>query len=211
MRAAVAALAAVAASPALYPLWLAIDGRRRTAPVPPTPGAWPRITVVVPAYREQAVIAAKIADTRADGYPGELELIVVADDPDTASAARAAGATVIEPGIRRGKATAVNHGLERARGAVVVLSDADASLAPGSLAALVRWFEDPAVAAVAGEKRVAQSDQGLYWAIESQIKRAESRRRTTIGSSASWSRCAARPSGRCLRTLSSTTSGWGST
>ena len=120
VRAAVATLAAVAASPALYPLWLAIEGRRRAAPVPPTPGAWPPITVVVPAYREQAVIAAKIADTRADGYPGELELIVVADDPDTASAARAAGATVIEPGIRRGKATAVNLGLERASGALFV-------------------------------------------------------------------------------------------
>ncbi len=127
------------------------------------------------------MIAAKIADTRADGYPGELEMIVVADDSATAEAAADAGATVIAPGVRRGKATAVNLGVERATGAVVVLSDADASLAPGSLAALVRWFEDPSVDAVAGEKRVSESDQGLYWTIESLIKRAESRRRTTIG------------------------------
>lgn len=181
LRLLIGALTAAAASPALYPVWLAIDGRRRSEPVAPAPAEWPAISVIVPAYKEEAVIASKLADARVNGYPGELELIVVADDPATARAAREAGATVVEPGVRRGKSTAVNLGIEAASGAVIVLSDADTSLRPGSLAALARWFEDPAVDAVAGEKRVAGSDQGLYWAVESQIKRAESRRRTTIG------------------------------
>ena len=44
----------------------------------------------------------------------------------------------------------------------------------------MRWFEDPRCRG-GGEKTVAGSDQGLYWAVESRIKRAESRRRTTIG------------------------------
>ena len=74
------------------------------------------MTVIVPAYKEQAVIASKIADARADGYSGELELIVIADDQATAGAAREAGATVIEPEDRRGKATAVNIGLARRPG-----------------------------------------------------------------------------------------------
>ncbi len=177
----VAALALGAGSPVLYPIWLEFDAARRPEPKPPRAGDWPPLTVIVPAYKEEAVIASKLEDVRSNGYSGELELIVIADDQATAVAAREAGATVIEPEERRGKATAVNIGVAAATGAIVVLSDADTSLRPGSLAALARWFVDPQVSAVAAEKTVAGSDQGLYWAVESRIKRAESRRRTTIG------------------------------
>ena len=38
------------------------------------------------------MIAAKIDDIRANGYPGELDILVVADgDPETAEAAEAGG------------------------------------------------------------------------------------------------------------------------
>ena len=51
---------------------------------------------MVPAYREAGVIAAKIDDLRANGYPGSLEILVVADgDPETAAAAERAGARAL--------------------------------------------------------------------------------------------------------------------
>lgn len=165
----------------LYPLWLAVKTRGRTDPRPPTPEPWPGLTVIVPAYRERAVIAAKVEDALANGYPGPLQVLVVADDEDTAEAARATAADVVVSEERRGKAAAVNRGFEAAEHDLVVLTDANTLLAPGTLAALARWFDDPSVGAVAGEKRVLEQGEALYWRFESWLKRRESRLGTTVG------------------------------
>jgi hypothetical protein len=165
----------------LYPAWLAFKTRAKTDPEPPVPETWPGVTVVVPAYRERNVIKAKVEDAFANGYPGPLQVLVVADDPETADAARSTAADIVVSDNRGGKANAVNRGLEQARHEIVVLTDANASLAPGTLAALARWFEDATVGAVAGEKRVLDQSEALYWKFESWLKRRESRLGTTIG------------------------------
>jgi len=164
-----------------YPGWLALVTARRERPAPPQPSEWPGLSVVIAAYKEAAVIGAKIDDVRGNGYPGELEIIVVADDPSTAEAARESGARVVGPGAREGKAAAVNRGIGVATQPIVVISDADAHLAQGSLTALAQWFADPRIGAVAGEKQVAGVGQSLYWRVESWIKDRESRLGTTIG------------------------------
>ena len=176
-----ALLAAVVAAPVAYPGWLALVTARRERPAPPQPSEWPGLSVVIAAYKEAAVIGAKIDDVSGNGYPGELEIIVVADDPLTAEAARESGARVVGPGAREGKAAAVNRGIGVATQPIVVISDADAHLAQGSLAALAQWFTDPRIGAVAGEKQVAGVGQSLYWRVESWIKDRESRLGTTIG------------------------------
>jgi len=176
-----ALLAAVVAAPVAYPGWLALVTARRERPAPPQPSEWPGLSVVIAAYKEAAVIGAKIDDVRGNGYPGELEIIVVADDPSTAEAARESGARVVGPGAREGKAAAVNRGIGVATQPIVVISDADAHLAQGSLTALAQWFADPRIGAVAGEKQVAGVGQSLYWRVESWIKDRESRLGTTIG------------------------------
>jgi poly-beta-1,6-N-acetyl-D-glucosamine synthase len=165
----------------LYPTWLLATTRGRAAPAPPEPRSWPSVTVVVPAYREGAIIADKVADVQANGYAGEVDVLVVADDAGTARAAEPTGATVLAPGRRLGKAAAINLGCSRARGDIVVLTDANAMFAPGSLGRLVRWFEDPTVTGVAGEKRVRGGGESLYWRFESALKRAEVLQGTTIG------------------------------
>jgi cellulose synthase/poly-beta-1,6-N-acetylglucosamine synthase-like glycosyltransferase len=137
--------------------------------------------VILAAYREREVIGAKIANARENGYPGPLQIVVVAEDPETAEAARQAGAEVLQPDQRLGKTEAVNRGVAAAEHPIAVITDADASLEPGSLAAIARWFERPEVGAVAGEKRVTGGGQGLYWSFESWVKRCQSRRGTTIG------------------------------
>jgi biofilm PGA synthesis N-glycosyltransferase PgaC len=81
-------LAAATGGHVLYPAWLAWrtrGGRGRVAIAPRTagPGASPDLTVVVPAYREARVIADKVDDLRANGYPGSLEILA-----RTASASR---------------------------------------------------------------------------------------------------------------------------
>ncbi|MDP9071554.1 MAG: glycosyltransferase [Actinomycetota bacterium] len=176
-------LAGVAATGHLvYPAALYLWTRKLPDQVPPMPDLWPPLTVVVAAYREEAVIAAKVEDTRANGYPGALLVAVVADDLPTAEAARSAGAEVQAAGERLGKAEAVNRGVGAARTEIVVITDANTLLAPGTLAALVRWFEDPTVDAVAGEKGIAgTSGEGTYWRFESWLKQAEARTGATVG------------------------------
>ena len=185
-----AALAALTASAALghvgYPLALyaarRATGRRRRPPAPAT--AAPPVTVLIPAYREAGVIAAKVTDIEANGYPGRLEVLVVADgDPETEEKARAAGARTLLLPERMGKSQALNRGLEAASHELVVITDAGHNrLEPGSIAALVQWFEHPNVGAVAGEKIEDQGgSEGVYWRFESVLKRWESDMGSTLG------------------------------
>ena len=174
-----ALLTIAAIGPVLYPAWLAWRTRAVEPPVPPEPEDWPGVTVVLPAYRERLVIADKVRNVLENGYPGPLEVLVVAEDPETASAAAATPARVIGDTERRGKALALNAGVRNATQPIVVFSDANAMLVPGALARAVRWLSDPAVGAVAGEKRIA--GESLYWEFESWLKRREHMTGTTIG------------------------------
>lgn len=175
-------LGAVAAvGPVGYPLWLALATRDAAPPAPPEPTEWPGLTIVVPAYREAGIIGAKLDDLQAADYPGARQIVVVADDSETAEAARRNGVELIQPAERQGKAAALNAGFAAARHPVVVMSDANAMLAPGTLPALARWFADPQVGAVAGEKQIEGGHEGAYWRFESWLKRRETARGSTIG------------------------------
>ena len=190
MTAAVGALLAGAMSGhVLYPAWLAWRTRGRRASgtagtAPPGPGAWPELTVLVPAYREAGVIAGKVEDLRCNGYPGSLEVVVIADgDPETAASAERAGARVLSSPQRLGKAQALNWGFAEADTPIVVISDANNRIAPGSLAFLAEHFGDVRVGAVTGEKIEDDGGGGesLYWRFESWLKQREDRLGTTIG------------------------------
>ena len=63
-------LAAAASGHVLYPaaVWLAAS--RRAQPQPPVPERWPSLSMIVPAYKEAAIIADKVVDLRANRYPG---------------------------------------------------------------------------------------------------------------------------------------------
>ncbi len=102
------------------------------------------LSVVLPAYREQDVIAATLAALR-DGLsavaPGDdLELIVVDDGSGdaTVARARAAGADrVIVLDENRGKGAAVRAGVLAATGQAVVFTDADLQYPPDRIVAVL--------------------------------------------------------------------------
>ncbi len=182
--AAVAALGAVTVyGHVLYPVYIGLRSRGLEPATPPEPEIWPGLSVVVSAYRESAVIGTKLDELAGTDYPGPMEVIVVADDPETAEASRRTGVRVLSSGERLGKARAVNRGVAAASHEIVVLTDANAVLAPGALRAAARHFTDETVGAVAGEKQVDDPDgaQGFYWKFESWLKRCESATGATIG------------------------------
>lgn len=173
-----------------YPAWLAARATVGGRSVRTNPDHLPTMTLLVPAHDEADVIGRRIENALALDYPQELLQIVVVDDgsvDETAAiAARyaARGVELERQSPRRGKATAINAGMRRAHGEVVVLSDASPVYAPDVLRVVGSYFADPTVGAVAG--RVALVDHGIvqpagaYRRYEDRIRRWESATGSTV-------------------------------
>jgi len=141
----------------------------------------PSVSLIVPAYDEEEVIAAKVANALALDYPRErLQLIVASDGSadETAERARQAGADLVlelEPG---GKVAALNAAVEHSSGDLLAFSDANSAWAPDALRRLVRPFADPGVGYVCGQVGFADPDgdnlEGAYWRYEMALREMES-------------------------------------
>jgi len=146
------------------------------------------VSVIVPAYAEEAVIGGRVENLRALDYPPELLEVIVACDGSvdaTAERARAAGADVVLELPRGGKIRAQDTAVQRARGEVVAFSDANAVWEPDALRRLVSAFADPRVGYVCGDVRFVNesgtNQEGLYWRYEMALRALESRLRSVTG------------------------------
>jgi cellulose synthase/poly-beta-1,6-N-acetylglucosamine synthase-like glycosyltransferase len=148
----------------------------------------PSATVIVPAYAEQDVIEARIANLRALDYPRDRLQIIVACDgsPDaTADRARQAGADEVLELPRGGKIRAQDAAVEKARGEIVAFSDANALWEPQALTELIAPFVDLKVGYVCGTVQFVNeqgtNQEGLYWRYEMAVRSLESRLRSVTG------------------------------
>ena len=155
--------------------------RRRPTLRPRTWEKPPRVSLIVAAYDEEEVIAAKVANVRALDYPQErLELIVASDGSAdvTAERARAAGADLVLELPRRGKVAAQNAAVERASGEILAFSDANSLWAPDALGHLVEPFADPVIGYACGQVRFLDPGgdnlEGSYWRYEMAVREMES-------------------------------------
>lgn len=179
-----------------YPLLLAVVARgmgRPVVPPPDTDDVLPPVTLIIPAHNEARRIDAKIANTRALGYPaGKLEVLYVSDGSSdgTAETIRASldGRTRLhELEGRGGKAAALNAGLRLASHDVVVFNDASILLEPDAIRQIARPFAVPEVGCVSGEDRIAGGGgEGLYGRYELYMRRLESRIHSIVGASGSF-------------------------
>ena len=117
------------------------------------------VSVIIPAFNEERVIASTVARILASDHRN-LEILVVDDGSRDRTAEvvrqRFAGETKVTliSVTNGGKARALNLGLARAAGDVVVALDADTEFDRDTISRLVRWFADPKVGAVAGNAKV---------------------------------------------------------
>jgi cellulose synthase/poly-beta-1,6-N-acetylglucosamine synthase-like glycosyltransferase len=122
-----------------------------------SPGYFPSLTVLIPAYNEEKVLSRTIETVLEATYP-DKEVIVI-DDGSKDQTNRIAmsysnrGVKVIHR-PNGGKATALNHGLFFASGEIIVIIDADSQISKNTLIELVKPFRNPEVAAVAGNIKV---------------------------------------------------------
>lgn len=142
----------------------------------------PAVSLIIAAHNEEAVIADKVANALALGYPADrLQVIVCSDGStdNTVLVAQAAGAHRVLDLPRGGKVRAQDAGVDATRGEVIAFSDANAAWAPDALTRLVAAFEDPEVGYACGRVAFLNPDggtnqEGLYWRYEMAIRARES-------------------------------------
>ncbi|WP_433327705.1 bifunctional polysaccharide deacetylase/glycosyltransferase family 2 protein [Spirillospora sp. CA-294931] len=133
-------------------------GRVRRRPQGP-PFA-PRVSVIVPAYNEEAGIGATVRSLLNTGHGAPIEIIVV-DDGSTDRTAEIVETMTHLGGVRLirqpngGKPSALNTGIAAARAEIVVLVDGDTVFQRDTIGNLVAPLADPSVGAVSGNTKVA--------------------------------------------------------
>ncbi|MGI9093673.1 MAG: glycosyltransferase family 2 protein [Mycobacteriales bacterium] len=117
--------------------------------------AWPRVSVVIPAYNEGAAVVACL-DRILEGTTFEPEISVVVDSPDDPTVAVVERHAAEHPQVRilintygRGPANAIRYGIDHASAPVVVVTMADGSDDPRQIDDLTRLVERGVVVAAA--------------------------------------------------------------
>ncbi len=152
------------------------------------------VSVVIACHNEARTIEARIKNLiEADYPPNLLEIIIVSDGSTDQTAELARGLAsprvrVIAYPARRGKAAALNLGVENARGDVIIFGDARQTFEPDAIRKLVANFADERVGAVSGAYLLNKGANasvgesvGFYWKYEEWIRKNEGRLNSVIG------------------------------
>jgi cellulose synthase/poly-beta-1,6-N-acetylglucosamine synthase-like glycosyltransferase len=167
-----------------YPLAAAAASRLRERRVR-REDVLPRVSVIVAAHDEEAVIERRLENLLALDYPPDrLEVVVASDASEDRTDALVDAAAAREPRIRLipcrrgGKVAAQDEAVRETEGEVVAFSDANATWAPDALRRLVRSFADPSVAYVCGRLVLTDTEgsnrEGVYWRLETWLRGRES-------------------------------------
>lgn len=184
-----------------YPLLLAalaaVRGRRTTASYARDEDL-PSVTLVISAYNEAEVLDGKIRNALAQDYPKDRFEIVVASDGSSDATNEIArsyaddGVVLHEYAVNRGKNLTLNDTLPRARGEIIVFTDANGMYQKEAIRTLVQSFADPRVGSVCGElvyknfndNPIAEG-YNRYWELDQMQKRLESGLGSLLGANGS--------------------------
>ena len=188
-------LLALAWTHLLYPIFIAALARLRPRPVRADDSFRPRVALVIAAYNEDDVIAAKLENALALEYPREQLRIVVASDAssdgtDEIVRGYADRGVELVRAPRGGKVNAQNHAVHVLTDVdVVAFSDANCEWEPDALRRLVAPLADPRVAYVCGRLRLRSPEgtnqEGAYWRYEIWLRARESLVKSVTGGNGS--------------------------
>jgi cellulose synthase/poly-beta-1,6-N-acetylglucosamine synthase-like glycosyltransferase len=188
-------LAALLWTHVLYPLFIAGLARLRPRPAHADASFRPRVALVIAAYNEDDVIAAKLENALALDYPRELLRIVVASDASsdgTDEIVRSFAGRGVElvRAPRGGKVNAQNHTVRTLADVdVVAFSDANCEWEHDALQQLVAPLADPRVAYVCGRLQLRSPEgtnqEGAYWRFEIWLRARESLVKSVTGGNGS--------------------------
>jgi cellulose synthase/poly-beta-1,6-N-acetylglucosamine synthase-like glycosyltransferase len=124
----------------------------------------PYVTILIPAHNEERNIQATLENKLGLDYPKEKLEIFVISDGSTDNTDRIAkrfqlsGVQLIRQEPRKGKTSALNLAVPRARGEILVFSDANSIYDSNALRMLVQNFIDPQVGYVTGKMVYINTD-----------------------------------------------------
>lgn len=169
-----------------YPALIWMLARLRPRPwsaAPITPG----VSIVLAVHNGAALLPRKIHHLFELDYPNIREIIIVSDGSTDGTAELLANEKhpilhTILLNEQGGKAAAVNAGMAKATGEVILFVDIRPELACGAIQQLVSNFADPRVGCVAGQLILRNENHdattaaigGLYWRYEEWIRKCES-------------------------------------
>lgn len=156
----------------------------------------PRVTVLIPAFNEEKVIAATIENKLTQTYPADLiEIIVISDESEDQTDAIVAQIAAQNPRVklirqvpRQGKTSGLNLAMPQANGDIIVFSDANSHYQSDAIEKLVNCFADPEVGYVTG-KMVYVNEEGnvigdgcsAYMKYENHLRRLEAQVCSVVG------------------------------
>jgi cellulose synthase/poly-beta-1,6-N-acetylglucosamine synthase-like glycosyltransferase len=172
---------------AVYPLILKIlsSFRRRETQLK---HETPVVTIIISAFNEENVIAKKIENTLMLHYPkGKLEIIIVSDHStdktdEIVTRYESEGVLLLTQPVRSGKTAGLNEAVKKARGEVLVFSDADSMYEADALKIMADCLSsNPEVGLVTGSTNYISEGDGkmvvttsVYTRLERFIKKHES-------------------------------------
>jgi cellulose synthase/poly-beta-1,6-N-acetylglucosamine synthase-like glycosyltransferase len=153
----------------------------------------PSVALVIAAYNEEDYIEDKIKNTLSLHYP-EDKLVVYfvtdgSNDNTPLIVKQYSRFTLLHLPERNGKAAAMNRAMGFIQEPYVIFCDANTILNKDCVKEIVKFYADPSVGAVAGEKKIyqpvntraASAGEGLYWKYESFLKKQDSDFYTVVG------------------------------
>jgi cellulose synthase/poly-beta-1,6-N-acetylglucosamine synthase-like glycosyltransferase len=154
----------------------------------------PSVSLLISAYNEEEAIERKLRNCLELDYPkGKLEIIVGSDGStdrtnEVINNYTSEGIKFYRWGRCRGKASVLNDLVPRAKGEIIVFTDARQALGNSAIRELVSNFADKNIGCVSGElilagekKSLIGEGLGLYWKYEKFLRRKESRIGSMIG------------------------------
>jgi cellulose synthase/poly-beta-1,6-N-acetylglucosamine synthase-like glycosyltransferase len=178
-----------------YPLLLKVLPQRPGSIDPETP-QHPKVTVLIPAFNEAAVIESTIRNKLTQNYPADaLEVIVISDESEDGTdelvqkiAAEDPRVKLVRQCPRQGKTAGLNLAIPQASGEILVFSDANSHYDSNAIQELVNCFRDPEVGYATGKMVYVNEDGSLvgdgcsaYMKYENFMRALETRISSVVG------------------------------
>ena len=134
-----------------------------------SPALLPTFSIVVPVKNEEKVVGRLLNALSKLNYPVDKSEIIIVEDGSTDRtldiclnfAEEHANVKILNRLSSNGKPSALNYGLKHATGEIVAVFDADNVPASDALLAVVKYFDDPRVAAVQGNTLSLNSKENM--------------------------------------------------
>ena len=134
------------------------------------PDDYPLVSIIMPAFNEEICIGEALTHMYKINYP-RFEIIFVDDGSSDKTLAIAHETAAYFPNVptivvsqpNLGKSVALNNGIAHANGDFVLCVDADSKIHADTLRAGLKYFNDPAVAAVGGFVYIGNKCNWITW------------------------------------------------